>query len=76
MKLKDIITPIEGQSDEELRERLRAIRFNREKARPVAKKKEAKAEQKASRTRVSSTEKMLAGLSQDQLEALLKKLTS
>lgn len=74
MKFKDLIKPIDDQTEDELRERLREIRFNRERARPVAKKKAEKAEKKESRQRTNKLDKMIANLSPAQLEEMLKKL--
>lgn len=74
MQLKDLVKPLDQQTDEELLERLRTVRHNREVARPVARRKAAKAEKKASTTRLSSAEKMLAGLSMEEQAELLKQL--
>lgn len=74
MKFKDLIKPIEEQTDEELRERLLQIRHNREVARPVAKRKAAKSAAKQSQKKLTSAEKLLAGLTDEEKEALIRKL--
>ena len=76
MQLKDLVKPLDQQTDEELLERLRTVRHNREVARPVARKKAAKAEKKASISRVGTAEKLLAGLSEEEQLELLKQLTT
>ena len=75
MRLPQLIKPLDQQSDDELMERLRTIRYNREVIRPAAKRIVQKAKTKASRGRVSSVEKLLEGLSESEREALLKQLS-
>lgn len=74
MQLGDLVKPIEDMSDEELKKRLFDIRHRREVERPVAKSKAKKAATKKSNKKVSEAEKMLASLSAEQLEALLKEM--
>ena len=74
MQLKNLVKTIDEMSDEELQERLRQIRHNREIVRPAAAKRVERAEAKTSRTRVSAAEKLLAGLSDAEREDLLKQL--
>lgn len=78
MKLSDLVKPIGEQSEEELIERLRQIRHNRFVERPAAKKKAAKeAASKTPRAKAApSVEKMLAGLSDAERDALIAKLTA
>lgn len=74
MKLKSLVTPIDQMSEEELTERLRTIRHSRERARPVARRKAAKAEKKESSKKLSSTEKLFAALSEEDRNELVAKL--
>lgn len=72
MRLEQLVKPIEEMTDEELLERLHAVRHRREVAKPVAKKKAQVAATKQSRKKVGAVEKLLEGLSLEELEALLK----
>lgn len=78
MKLADLQKPMEDMSDEELLERLREIRHNRFVERPAAKKHEEQEAEKAARparTRAkSAVEKLVANLTPEQREALMKQL--
>ncbi len=78
MKLSDLVKPISEQTEEELIERLRQIRHNRFVERPAAKKKAAKeAADRTPRTaKPPSIDKMLAGLSDSERDALIAKLTA
>jgi len=76
MHLKDLITEIEGQSDDELIERLRQIRHNRTVARPVARRKEAKAAKRESRAKTAKVEKLLTDLNVEEIQQLLSQLES
>lgn len=75
MQLKDLVKPISEMTDEELLARVREIRHRREVERPVAKNKAAKAEKKESRSRVTKTETLLSNLSQEEIQALIAKLS-
>lgn len=74
MQLKDLVKPINEQTDDELMARLREIRHNREVIRPAARKRVERTEAKASRGKVSAIEKLLAGLSPQEQADLLAKL--
>jgi hypothetical protein len=74
MKLPDLVKPLDQLTDDELLERLRQARHNREVHRPAAKKLVERAEIKASRSRMSSMDKLLANLSDEDREALINKL--
>ena len=74
MHLKDLISQIENQSDEELLERLRVTRHNRSVARPVAKRKAAKAAKRESQAKTTSLEKLMKNLSAEEIQILLNKL--
>jgi len=74
VQIKGLVKTLDQMSDEELLERLRTVRHNREVARPVAKRKAVKAETKASRARLGKVDKLLAGLSEAEREQLLKNL--
>ena len=75
MQLHNLIKPIDQCTDEELMERLRTVRHNREVARPVARKKEEQVEKKATRQRVSSVDKLLANLSDEERSKLIEQLS-
>lgn len=74
MKIGDLVKTVSTMTEEELLEHLRQIRHNREIVRPAAKRHVEKAEAKASRGKIASVEKMLAGLSDVEREELLKQL--
>ena len=74
MQLKDLVKPIDEQSDEELLAHLRQIRHNREVYKSAVKKRAKKEETKASRGRVSKLEQLLASLPEDEREAFLRQL--
>jgi hypothetical protein len=74
MQLHDLIKPIDQLSTEELLERLRVVRHNREIARPVAAKAAAKAEKKGSARKMSALEKLVAGMSEADREKLIESL--
>ncbi len=73
-QLKDIIKPIDQQTDEELIERLRLMRHKRDVIRPAKVKHVERAETKVARKKVSATEKLVAGLSAEEKARLLKEL--
>lgn len=75
MQLADLVQPIDQMSDEQLLERLRQVRHNREVIRPAAKARVARAEKKVSRTKVKKTEDLLSGLSEAERNELIRKLT-
>lgn len=74
MQIKDLIKPMSSMTDEELLERLRQVRHNREHVRPAARKHVERAEAKQSRAKVSNTDKLVAKLSDAEREALIKQL--
>ena len=74
MQLHNLVQPIENMTDEELRARLIDLRRRREVEKPKAVKKAVKAEKQEGKKKVSAAEKLLAELSPEQLEALLKSL--
>jgi len=74
MQIQQLIKPIDQCSNEELMERLRGVRHNREVNRPVAKAKAAKVEKKASRTKMSAMDKLLDGMSDEEKLKLLAQL--
>jgi len=74
MQLDQLIKPIDQCTDEELLERLRKVRHNREVARPVAKAKAAKTEKKTSNKKVSALEKLLDGMSDEDKLKLIESL--
>ncbi len=74
MQLNDLVKPIEQMTDEELLERLRVIRNNRNTVRPAAKAHAKRAAKKGAQTRMSKVEKMLAGMSEADRQAILAEL--
>lgn len=73
-QLDQLVKPLDEMSDEELTARLREIRQRREVTRPAARKREERVETKASRGKVSKVEKLLAGLSPEDIEKLRSQL--
>lgn len=74
MQLGDLVTPIETQSDEELKARLFDLRHRREHERPAMKDRVKKAAKKEGRKASSAAEKLLANLSPEDLAALMKEM--
>ena len=71
MQLSDLVKPIDQQTDEELLERLRAIRHNRTVERPAAKRHAKKAVKKISNAKVSKISSLVEGLNQDEIQKML-----
>lgn len=71
MQLQNLIKGMEDMSDEELTERLHELRHRREVIRPAAANRVRKEEKKVEKKATSGVEKLLAGLSPAELEALL-----
>jgi hypothetical protein len=74
MQLQNLIKPIEEQTDEELLERLREIRNNRNTVRPAAKSHAKRAAKKGQQGRIKKVESLLEGLTPEQIEQLLTEL--
>lgn len=74
MQLKDLVTPLDQLSDEDLLERLRTSRHNRTTARPALQYHVKRAAKKGSQTRVSKVESILEGLTDAQKLELLREL--
>jgi hypothetical protein len=72
MQLSDLVKPIEEQTDEELRERLSQVRSRREQDRPARAKHKEKAVKKEVKKKVAPIEKLLMGLSEEDLQRLLQ----
>jgi hypothetical protein len=72
MQLSDLVTPIEEQTDEELRERLQALRSRREMERPAKAKHKEKVQKKETRKKTAPIRKLLEELSPEQIELLLR----
>ena len=75
MQLQDRVKPIDEMSDEELLERLRQVRHNREVARPVAVAKATKIAKKTSVKKMSALEKLVDGMSVEERAKLIASLT-
>lgn len=74
MKLGDIVKTLDEMSEDELQERLRAIRHRRTVERPVAKAREAKIEKRESRGRMTDLDRMLSKLKPEERQALIDSL--
>lgn len=74
MQLLDLVKPIEGMSDDELRARLVDLRRRREMDRPKAVRAAKKSMKAEGHKKVSSAEKLLESLTPEQLEILLSQL--
>lgn len=74
MKLKNLVQTLDSMSDDELRERLRQIRHNRSVEKPAAKAHKERAEKKATRKATNAIDKMIAGLSPEEIADLLRQL--
>lgn len=74
MQLADLVKPIEDCTDEELLERLRHIRNNRNAVRPAAKAHAKRAAKKGQLGRMSTVEKLLAGMSPEERAAIIAEL--
>lgn len=74
MQLADLVKPIDQQTDEELLERLREIRNNRNTVRPAAKAHAKRAAKKGQQGRVKKVEDLLEGLTPEQIAELLSEL--
>lgn len=75
MQTPELIKTLDQMTDDELLERLRTVRHNREVARPVAKKKADVAEKKTSRKRVSDMDKLLVGMTEEERQQLINSLS-
>lgn len=74
MRLEDTVKTLDQMTDEELMDRLRAIRHNREVLRPAAAKRTQRAEAKDSRGRLAKIELLLSSLSEADRESLMRQL--
>ncbi len=74
MQLNDLVKPMDQCSDEELLERLRTIRHNRNTVRPAAKTHARKAAKKGMQGRVGKVDKLIAGLTPEQRAQLILEL--
>ena len=75
MQLQNLVRTLDSMSDDELLERLRTVRHSREVGRPTARKRADAPERKASKARVSATTKLLDGLSDEERQALIERLS-
>lgn len=71
MQLRDLIKPLEECSEDELIERLKVIRSNRNVVRPAAEKRAKRATKKAGTAKVNKLEALLSMLSPEEIAALL-----
>lgn len=74
MKIEGLVKTIDQMTDAELMERVQQLRHSRETVRPAAAKHVERAETKTSRRKVSSVEKLLEGLSEEERASLLTQL--
>lgn len=73
--LETLFTSIENKTDEELKEMLLAVRQRRDVIRPAAKKRVEKIQKKEAQKTVNKAADLLAALSPEELEILLKGFT-
>jgi len=74
MQLLDLVKPLEQLTDDELREKLRGIRHNRNFVKPAAQAHKKKAVKKGSQARVNKVEDLFSGMSAAEKQALLIQL--
>jgi hypothetical protein len=74
MQLQDLVKPLDQCSDEELVERLRLIRSNRNTVKPAAKDHVKRAAKKGMQGRINKVENILDGLSEEQRQQLIAQL--
>ena len=74
MQTIDIIKPISQMTDEELMEKLRTVRHNREVSRPVARKKAEVAEKKTTRKKISAIDKVVDTMTDEEKRKLIELL--
>lgn len=74
MQLTDLVKPIEHCTDEELLERLRTIRNNRNTIRPAARSHAKREAKKGQLGRMSAVEKLLAGMSPEERAIIMAEL--
>jgi len=75
VQIHNLVKSLDQLSDDELLERLRQVRHNREVARPVAKRKAATAAKKETVARTKKMSKLLDGLSDDDRAKLIEQLS-
>jgi hypothetical protein len=74
MQLDQLVDPIEGMSDDDLRERLKALRNRRTTVRPAAKKRQERDAKKGTVTKINKIAGLFEGLSEEDREAIIKSL--
>jgi DNA-binding MarR family transcriptional regulator len=74
MQTPQLVKTLDQMTDDELLERLRTVRHNREVARPVAAKKAVTVEKKATRKKVNDLDKLLAGMTEEERQQLIASL--
>lgn len=74
MQLKDVTVLLSSLTDEELIEKLRQVKTNREVIRSAVRKRTERVEKKASRTRLTATTKLFEGLTDEERQELIRKL--
>lgn len=75
MQLSDLVKPIDQCTDEELMERLRTIRHNRNTVRPAGQARVKRAAKKGTQARVRKVESLIDGLTEAQKQQLILELT-
>lgn len=71
MQLPDLVKPVEQMTDEELTARIRELRNNRNTIRPAAQNHTKRAAKKGAQKRISKVEKLMQGMSREDLIKLL-----
>lgn len=71
MQLENLVKPLDQMTEEELHQRIRELRNNRNTVRPAAQNHTKRAAKKGAQKRISKVEKLLQGMSRDDLIKLL-----
>lgn len=74
MQMKDLVTPIDQMTDDELLEHVRAMRHRREVIRPAARRIVEKAVKRESTARTKKVDKAIAGMSEEERLKLIQLL--
>lgn len=74
MQIHDLVKPLDQMTDQELLERVRQLRHNRETLRPASRKIAERAVKKTTKAKVNKVEGLLDNLTEEQRLALIAKL--
>ena len=74
MRLSNLVPDVSNMSDDELREHVRGIRHNKFIVKPAAQKHKEKPQKQERKSARLNINKMLSGLSKEQIAALIQQL--